>query len=282
MKFKAKILILALSCGITLTGCSNQNEYNGIKYKVEDDNTLIKNDEIYMSLYKDNEAIVEFLNSKDLLPKTTTEFRISGPSDKITIRVYNGKINGKNAYRVQNNEMKAENSKEELSDEVYTIADGKVEKVSKESVDMYGFDGNNDGKIDDKLYDIMPSPKAFDVKIDESKEIENGKVRFNIKTNLPNNTELMVGLTSMNGDYKGQTKTLVKDGKAQTEWFSDKGEPIKNGKYELSTSMSMPVLQTEEVQKIVGKNGEYMKGNLVQKSSIDNSFYISKESTIEL
>lgn len=121
----------------------------------------------------------------------------------------------------------------------------------------------------------------LNVKIDESIENENGKIRFNIKTNLPNTTELMIGISEINnGDYRGQTTAIVTDGEVQTEWFSNKGEALRNGDYELSISMSIPMTQSEEVQKVVGKNGEYLEGDLVVKDN--GSSYVSMKKTITL
>ena len=109
---------------------------------------------------------------------------------------------------------------------------------------------------------IELTPKNLNVKIEESIEKDNGKIRFNIKTNLPDSAELMVGIFEVNGDYRGQTHAIVKNGEAQTEWFSNQGEALEIGEYQLSISMSIPATQSEEVQKAVGKNGEYLEGNL--------------------
>lgn len=128
---------------------------------------------------------------------------------------------------------------------------------------------------------IEEKPTSLNVKIEESIENKDGKVRFNIKTNLPNKTELTVGISEIsNGDYNGQTKAIVTNGEAQTEWFSNKGEPLNGGEYKLSISMSIPSTQSEEVQKVVGKNGEYLEGDLVIKNN--GSFYVSMEKTITL
>ncbi len=124
------------------------------------------------------------------------------------------------------------------------------------------------------------APTNLNVTIEESIEEKDGKIRFNIKTNLPNTTELMVSVSESNGDYKGQTKAIVTNGEAQTEWFSNKGEPLKNGDYYLLIAMSMPSTQSEEVQKIVGKNGEYLEGDLVITNN--GSSYIAMDAIITL
>lgn len=142
---------------------------------------------------------------------------------------------------------------------------------------LVGCSGNEEGKLDDK----ESAQTSLDVKIEESIEKENGKIRFNIKTNLPDTAELMIGISEVsNGDYRGQTKAIVENGEAQTEWFSNKGEALRNGEYNLSISMSIPATQSEEVQKVVGKNGEYLEGDLVVKDN--GTAHVSMEKTITL
>ena len=281
MDIRKGIITLVLTLGIILTGCSSANEYNGIKYKLEEKNTLIKNEELYLSRYNSNDKIMQFLTEKDLLPKTQTEFRLSGPSNKVVVRIYKGTVNGELSYRVENTQLKKELGNEDMQDDVYKVNNGSIEKISNDIVGLYGFEGDGDGKTDSILYDIAPMPKEIEASIEESIEEESGKVRFNIKTNLPNLAELMVEVKEINGDYIGQTKATVENGVAQTEWFSNRGTALTKGEYELSISMSNPSLQADEVQKKIGKKGEYLKGNLVKKGS-DDSSYVSKTMVITL
>ena len=127
---------------------------------------------------------------------------------------------------------------------------------------------------------IEEDPTSLNVTIEESIEEKDGKIRLNIKTNLPNTTELIVSVSERNGDYKGETKAIVTNGEAQTEWFSNKGEPLKRGDYYLLISMSIPSTQSEEVQKIVGKNGEYLEGDLVITNN--GSSYIAMDTIITI
>ena len=88
-----------------------------------------------------------------------------------------------------------------------------------------------------------------------------GKVSFLITTNLPDNAVLM--LTLSNGSSEGQTKVTILDGTAISEPFSNKGSALK-GKYTLSVSMSIPKLQDSTVTSIIGINGEFLVGDLVE------------------
>lgn len=125
---------------------------------------------------------------------------------------------------------------------------------------------------------INEKPTNINVEINETMEQVDGKVRFNIKTNLPDTAELMVGINKVDGSYRGQTHATVTNGVAQTEWFSDKGSALKGGDYELSISMSMPATQSEKVQSMVGKNGEYLEGSLVVRDN--GSAYVSMDKVI--
>ncbi len=114
----------------------------------------------------------------------------------------------------------------------------------------------------------------FEVTVDASAHKDGKAVVFDIETNLPDETELM--LTLSKGDYskdnavRAQTKVIITDGKATSEGFTNKGEAL-NGDFDLDISMSLPSLQSDAVQAVIGKKGEHMKGNLVDTSSIGSA-----------
>lgn len=114
----------------------------------------------------------------------------------------------------------------------------------------------------------------LEVSIGVTGKYDKDAVVFEIETNLPDETELILTLSS--GDYNkaskytGQTKVAINNGKATTDGFSNKGEKL-TGDFDLSVSMSIPKLQSEAVQKVIGKNGENMTGNAVTNSSVGSS-----------
>lgn len=126
-------------------------------------------------------------------------------------------------------------------------------------------------------------PEMLEVYIEaETIMSEDGKINFKINTNLPDETVLMLSLYGKSVDYKGQSKVTVKDGKAESEEFSAKGNTLPNGEYELSVSMSLPAIQSDNVRKIIGEKGEYLSGDIVKKSDIEDANIIKQTENIIL
>ena len=113
-------------------------------------------------------------------------------------------------------------------------------------------------------------PTPFDVVINATGHKEDNGVIFDIDTNLPDETEFILTLSkgdSNTDDYSiAQAKVAISDGKAASDPFSNKGEPL-TGDYDLVISMSRPKLQSAAVQAVIGENGEYITGPLVDASS---------------
>lgn len=122
------------------------------------------------------------------------------------------------------------------------------------------------------------APTKFEIAINADGHKDGNEIIFDINTNLPDTTVLM--LTLSRGDYNSddyfsaQTQVTIADGKAISEGFSNKGEAL-SGEYDLNISMSLPSLQSETVRAVIGENGEYMTGSLVEASSIGSSNVVS-------
>ena len=123
------------------------------------------------------------------------------------------------------------------------------------------------------------TPAEFEVVINASADWSENKAAIDIETNLPDETELM--LTLSKGDYNtenkwtGQTKVTIKDGKAHSEGFSNKGVKL-SGDFDLCISMSLPGLQSDAVRAVIGEHGENMTGSLVEDSSFGDSKVVSQ------
>ena len=79
------------------------------------------------------------------------------------------------------------------------------------------------------------------------------------------------------GGFRAQDKTTVgKDGTCSTAEFSKGGNPL-TGSFLVTVSMSLPRLQAQSVQDIIGSKGEYITGRYVEKDDITNSNWVYAE-----
>jgi len=112
------------------------------------------------------------------------------------------------------------------------------------------------------------------VKIEPTAIWEGNGIKFDITTNLPDESELMLTLSA--GDFntdetwRGQTKVTINNGFAESDGFSQSGDKL-SGDYDLCISMSLPSLQSDAVRAVIGEQGEHMTGPLVDKSSVGDS-----------
>lgn len=121
-----------------------------------------------------------------------------------------------------------------------------------------------------------PEPaKAEPIEVTFNIEVtgEEGKPVFVIETNLPDGTELDLSLLWDDlFNYEDQT-AVVKDGKAQSEPFTDDGEPLSG--YSAFGITMFPANQPESVQAVVGEQGEHLTGSMVV--TADNYSYVWME-----
>lgn len=110
-------------------------------------------------------------------------------------------------------------------------------------------------------------------------ELEDGKVRFSLDSNIPKDTPLIFSLYKKN--YSAQDKVTVTDDIIKTEWFSFKGKALPDGHYKLHISAPIYSVLPETIKKvfgvrnrnIVGKNIKFdpISGNTI---SMDFEFII--------
>lgn len=146
-------------------------------------------------------------------------------------------------------------------------------KIEEESAipepDVEKNDTSSQIKVDDNQ-----KRTELEVYLDLDGKWSEEKAIFEVDTNLPDETELM--LTLSKGDYNtddsftASTKVTVNNGIAKCDGFSNKGEKL-SGEYDLCVSMSLPSIQTDAVRDVIGQNGEYMIGEYIDKSSINDS-----------
>ncbi len=107
-----------------------------------------------------------------------------------------------------------------------------------------------------------PEGEPIDVTMDATEETTSNGTYFTIETNLPDGMSLMLTLTGSN-NFRAQDKATVKNGKAVSSAFSNKGSALK-GDYELEVTSGLATTQDDDVQSIIGIDGENLTGEYVE------------------
>lgn len=139
-------------------------------------------------------------------------------------------------------------------------------------------DSNNDvsdSSITSNNNESVNEPHPFEVTVSAENTTTNGKPVFEITSNLPDGTELMLTLENSSG-FTAQDKITLQNGQGKSSSFSAQGDSL-SGTYALRVTMGMPSLQDQSVQDVIGSKGEYMTGNVVKESSMAGSTYNSIE-----
>ena len=94
-----------------------------------------------------------------------------------------------------------------------------------------------------------------------------GKIKFNIETNLPNGMQLILTLRN-NRDYTAQAKVTVQNGEIISPEFTNHGGSLERGNYDLKISSSAASLYSEDIKKWIGTSGEFMIGKYIKYDSL--------------
>ena len=118
-------------------------------------------------------------------------------------------------------------------------------------------------------------PQPFEVVLTVDTIPNSGKPLFEISSNLPDNTELLLTLEGPPG-FNAQDTITLQNGQGKSSAFSAQGAPL-SGTYTLRVTMGVPTLQDQSVQAVIGSNGEYMAGDHVKQSFFAENKYNSIE-----
>ena len=121
--------------------------------------------------------------------------------------------------------------------------------------------------------DLLPLPKELspskpimgqELKIEASvtSELNNGKIRFHVSSNIPEGTPLMFTFRGKN--YMAQCKLAAGNTISTSKWFSDKGKAIKNGFYTIEVSCPIDKVLPENIKKIFGERNRNICGPYVK------------------
>jgi hypothetical protein len=142
----------------------------------------------------------------------------------------------------------------------------------------------NDRAVPLKSASPLPASTPTDINVELSYNIErnsSGKFKITGQTNLPDKTQLGASIYGKSVKYTGQTSVVVSNGKFETEEFSLQGKSLPPGSYESDVSMPIAQVQPKEIQQIIGKNGENLKGSLVKRDELGARISIEKEFQIK-
>ena len=124
-----------------------------------------------------------------------------------------------------------------------------------------------------------------DVYINAKPVTSDGKVKFEIETNLPDGTELTVYLCQNDFVASNDAKAVIKNGVCETselsKYSTDNNAKLISGDYDLIISMYSSH-QSDNVKKVIGEKGEYLKGNIVEKADYGDDYNVYKSEKITL
>lgn len=136
----------------------------------------------------------------------------------------------------------------------------------------------------EKLTEIQKDEdRLIDVQIGINHKLsENRSVKLFIESNLPDSTELMVSLEGENIEYFAQDRVKLDKGKAETSWFTDKGESLSTGIYKVDVTLPFARTQPESVKGIIGEKGENLLGENVKSDEMwGNTAKVTKKIEIK-
>lgn len=101
-----------------------------------------------------------------------------------------------------------------------------------------------------------------------------GSVSVTAESNLPDGTELGASVFQ-EGGFMAQDSQTLQGGTVSFGPFSDKGNPIPSGTYDVSVTMPIARNQPDEVKAVIGEAGENLTGPLVSEESITGDAVVS-------
>lgn len=161
----------------------------------------------------------------------------------------------------------------------YQYSDATIDQLNSSYLRTWGFVQKHNRWYYKNHYvemgDLLPLPKELEFKEPiEGQEIEikisitselnknDGKIRFHISSNIPVGTPLMFTLRGRK--YMAQCTLEAGNNVTSSEWFSDHGNPIKNGFYTIEISCPIDKVLPENTRKIFGEGNRNIYGRCVK------------------
>lgn len=125
-----------------------------------------------------------------------------------------------------------------------------------------------------EMGDLLPLPEELEprqpingkeLKIEVSlngKMNSEGKIRFQLSSNIPEETPLMFTLNGKG--YVAQCESIAGNNISISKWFSEKGNPIKDGFYTIEVTCPIYNVLPEKIKKIFGERNRNIYGQCVK------------------
>ena len=159
----------------------------------------------------------------------------------------------------------------------YQFSDATIDEINIKYLSSWGFKQMygrwyyKDHYVE--MGDLLPLPdelkpkkplenQGLEIEILLKSEYENGKLRFEVASNIPDQTPIIFTLKGRK--YTAQCKTTKNDSLLMSDWFSDKGNAIKNGFYTVEVSCPIDRVLPDNVRKIFGERNRNIYGRCVK------------------
>ena len=200
-------------------------------------------------------------------------------------------VDAYNKYQIPVIKILRAYSRIDYSKKGFQFSDATIDQLNSDYLSSWGFIQKYGRWYYKKHYvemgDLLPLPeelepmqpiKGQELKIEVSmiSKINNGKIKFQISSNIPEGTPLMFELIGK--DYMAQCKSIASDSISISEWFSDNGNPMKNGIYTINVSCPIYNVLPTHIKKLFGERNRNIFGKYVKFDPIGgNTIYFSYE-----
>jgi len=168
-------------------------------------------------------------------------------------------------------------SRVDFSKKGFQFSDAPIDQINSNYLSSWGFMQKygrwyyKDHYVE--MGDLLPLPKELEPKqpiagkeleiaASLDGEINCGKIKFSVYSNVPDGTPLLFTLRGKG--YCAQCKSVMDNGILESEWFSDHGDAIKNGFYTVEVSSPIYSVLPERIQHIFGERNRNIYGSCVK------------------
>ena len=159
----------------------------------------------------------------------------------------------------------------------YQFSDATIDQLNIDYLSSWGFKQKNGRWYYKDHYvemgDLLPLPdelkpqgpidgQGLKIEISLLPEYRDGKLKFQASSNIPDETPIIFTLKGRK--YSAQCKVIASNNTLTSDWFSDKGNPIKDGFYTMELSCPIDRVLPHNVKKIFGERSRNIYGNCVR------------------